>query len=194
MMIVISFRILTHFVDVRGERHREAFLVQGEEGPPSGAGGWAPAGERSRRTSLADMTAEEKDALLWDSAVHIQRIFRARQARRIVRGARKLQQWSPPKGDYTLSVKVSSRADRAEEHGRGLLKRTLSDIFLSRQRSREDVALLVEARAAPLHEAARAEPGLVAARRLPGKVDEEAERERRHVRHGGLARRMHLRR
>ena len=38
MMIVISFRILTHFVDVRGERHREAFLVQGEEGPPSGAG------------------------------------------------------------------------------------------------------------------------------------------------------------
>ena len=35
------------------------------------------------------MTAEERDVLLWESAVHIQRIFRAKQARRIVRGARK---------------------------------------------------------------------------------------------------------
>ena len=35
------------------------------------------------------MTAEERDVLLWESAVHIQRVFRAKQARRIVRGARK---------------------------------------------------------------------------------------------------------
>ena len=43
--------------------------------------------ERARRKSLAEMTAEERDVLLWESAVHIQRIFRAKQARRIVRGA-----------------------------------------------------------------------------------------------------------
>lgn len=62
----------------------------------------------------------------------------------LARAARRLREWWPPSADYSLQVKVSRRAVRElkDELGKGLLKRTLSDIFLSRQQYRDDTALL----------------------------------------------------
>ena len=67
----------------------------------------------------------------------------------LARAARRLHEWWPPSADYSLQVKVSRRAVRDQKNesgGKGLLKRTLSDIFLSRQHTpwhnRDDAALL----------------------------------------------------
>ena len=57
----------------------------------------------------------------------------------LMRGARKLEEWAPPRRDYSLSVKVC-KVDpllvegEAREGTEGRLKRTLSDIFLARGR------------------------------------------------------------
>ena len=68
----------------------------------------------------------------------------------LMRGARKFEEWSPPRRGYSLSVKVSKVDDRdswrklVEDEGvgspQGRLKRTLSEIFLVRKSAVRDVA------------------------------------------------------